>query len=416
MSRRPLKRRLAVPREPKPTIVLAVTVDRSLRLLQGQPQFLVESGWHVHVVSAADSTKSRESFLGPSAGVRFHSLPMVRRPSPIHDATALVRWLLLLRRVRPDVVCVGTPKASLIGLVAARTLSVPGRIYLLRGLRFESAEGLLRQLLIAVERATCRLATEVVAVSPSVRTAALAEGIGDPDRLSVLGAGSSNGVAAPDSMQLRALRARRATGRRALGLSTDSPTVGYVGRLTTDKGVLDLAKACAELVGAGVDLQLMMVGAEDESGHVVEVKRLLEGANVRYALTGYVERPEEMMALMDVFCLPSTREGLPNVCLEAAALELPVVTTTATGCCDAVIPDVTGLVYPVSCIDGLVRSLQRLVLDEPLRLAMGAAGSEWVRAVFGRDVVWGRYESFYRSLVPSALTPGDDRRASREVP
>ena len=120
----------------KPRIVLGVTVDLSLRLMAGFPQYLAERGWDVHVVS---SPGARLDALAGVDGVTVHALTMAREPSPVSDLRSLIAWMRLLRRLRPDVVSVGTPKAGLLGGIAARLTRVPGRVYMLRGLRLETS-------------------------------------------------------------------------------------------------------------------------------------------------------------------------------------------------------------------------------------------------------------------------------------
>jgi hypothetical protein len=148
------------------TIVLATTVDVSLTLLKGFPAFLVSRGWDVHVVSSGGP---RLSALGEIDGVTVHVIPMRRAPSPFADAIALRAWVRLLRRLQPTVVSLGTPKASLLGLVAARICRVPARQYLLRGLRLHTTRGVLRAVLRISERMAMAMSTDVVAVSASLR-------------------------------------------------------------------------------------------------------------------------------------------------------------------------------------------------------------------------------------------------------
>jgi glycosyltransferase involved in cell wall biosynthesis len=378
------------------TILFGVTVDQSLKLMRGQPQYLASRGWHVHVVSAGDSHHDPKFFLGTMTGVDHHSVPMVRTPAPMRDFFGLIQWWLLLRRVRPDVICLGTPKASLLGLLAGWCLSVPSRVYLIRGFRFESYGGLRRRLLVSVERVTARLATHVVAVSPSLLAVATAERVAAVSRLSVVGLGSSNGVRIPPYHGGAFPGSSRSIAKQALGLSSTVPIVGYVGRLTPDKGVLELANACVRLKRRGIDTQLLMVGAEDSVGYAEKIRAALDDGGLTYAIHSYAEQPSDIMSMMDVFCLPSVREGMPNVTLEAAALGLPVITTEATGCRDSLLPGITGLTYPVGDVHELTSALAKLIGDEALRMAMGQAGASWVAARFERGAVWRAYEHLYR--------------------
>ena len=379
------------------TIVLATTVDQSLKLMRGHPAHLDEAGWDVHVVSSGDSGRAPDFYLGPMPeSVHFHRIPTAREPSPRSDLASLRGWLRLLRRVKPDVVLLGTPKASMLGLTAARFVRVPTRIYLIRGFRFEGASGLSRRVFTWLERWSAAMATHVVAVSPSLRELALESRVGGRAGVDVLGPGSSNGIVIPTVEHRQQLLAAKTKTLRGLGLDLGVPVIGYVGRITGDKGVEVLAKACAQLMSDSVAHQLVLVGDEDDPGFLEQVTRILDAASVRYALTGYVSEPAAVMASMDVFCLPSFREGMPNVALEAASLGLPVVTTDATGCRDGVVPGTTGELVGAGDVRELTEALELLLSDQSRREALGDAGAVWVAESFERTKVWDRWDAYLK--------------------
>ncbi|MDN4616152.1 glycosyltransferase family 4 protein [Leifsonia sp. F6_8S_P_1B] len=376
----------------RPTIVLGVTVDLSLRLMAGFPAFLAKRGWDVHVVCSPGAALTA---LAGTPGVTVHPLPMRRDPSPVADLRSLFAWLRLLRRLRPDVVSAGTPKAGLLGTLAARLTRVKGRVYLLRGLRLETAQGLGRRLLTVLERLSVASAVTTVAVSRSLAARAVELRLGRPDRFVVLGDGSSNGVdvdaverALPDAAGREALRS-------SLGLDPDLPVIGFVGRLTEDKGVAVLEAALRLLRSRGVEAQLLLVGsAENESGGTS-----LDVPGLPLTRTGFVTDPERYYALMDLLCLPTFREGFPNVVLEAAAASVPTVTTDATGAVDSVVDGETGLIVPVRDAPALADALVALIADPERRRRYGAAAHERARSTFDRPVVWAAQEEFYRRML-----------------
>src|SRR5690625_3356274 len=146
--------------ERRSRILIGVTARSSVGLLAGMPERLDEEGWEVHLVSApaVGGTGSPRFQASVPAAIHVHDLPMERDPSPHRDVASLFQWLRLLRRVRPDVVYVGTPKAGLLGIVASRLMRVPTRIYIARGLRAETARGVKRRILVLAEKVTMRLA------------------------------------------------------------------------------------------------------------------------------------------------------------------------------------------------------------------------------------------------------------------
>ena len=109
-------------------------------------------GFDVHVVADNKSNQVPESL----AGCRLHHLRMVRTPSPLEDALSLLRWIILIAKIKPALVSIGTPKAALLGIVASWFLRVPIRVYMLRGLRLETTSGALLKVLYLLEVAIAK--------------------------------------------------------------------------------------------------------------------------------------------------------------------------------------------------------------------------------------------------------------------
>ena len=369
-------------------IVIGVTSDLSLSLMRGFPQYLRSRGWEVHVVCAPGPLLEE---LRGEPGIEIHRLAMAREPSPIADGRALLGWIRLLRRVRPLVVSVGTPKAGLLGGLAARFTRVPFRVYHLRGLRLETTTGATRRILTALERAAMRSAHAVIAVSPSLRQRALELKLVEASRIRVLGHGSSNGVVVPPTVPSGVERTAK---RGELGLDADPPIIGFVGRLTPDKGLEVLASARSILTARGVDHQMLIVGGVDEQAGP-EVLRSLRSVGRPAIETGHVPDARRYYAAMDILCLPTFREGFPNVVLEASAAGIPTVTTDATGAVDSVVDGVTGAIANTGDPLSLADRLQELIEAGPVgREKLGAAARERVLRDFTRDHVWMLFDDF----------------------
>lgn len=376
----------------RPVIVLGVTADTSLGLMSGFPEYLVSCGWDVHLVSNGGT---RLSELSSVPGITTHTIPMRREPAPLGDLLSLLRWLALFRKVRPDLVSVGTPKAGLLGSVAGLLARVPHRIYLLRGLRLETTSGLTRQMLLTLERVAAKASHEVIAVSRSLRDQAVELGIGDSNRTYVLGLGSSNGV---DTRQFAPYETMSPETRRithSLGLEEGIPVIGFVGRLTKDKGLPTLAKAREILTTRGVDHQLLVIG-ELDSEQDAPIVEALSTTGRSVIATGHVRTTRDYYPLIDVLCLPTLREGFPNVVLEAGAMAIPAVTTKATGAIDSVVDGETGIIVPKSNPTALADALEALVRDPALRMRLGVRAREWVVKNFDRHEVWELLETHYR--------------------
>jgi glycosyltransferase involved in cell wall biosynthesis len=379
----------------RPRILLAVTVDSSWILLRGFPEYLAEHGWDVHVLS---SPGPELAALASHDGVTAHEVSMSRRPHPLHDLRSLGRLIRTVRRIKPAVANYGTPKAGLLVGLACALVRVPNRIYTLRGLRLETISGIPRGGLLLLERLLCTLSTAVLAVSDSLRNKAISLNIVAAQRIIVIGSGSSNGVDLDRFALPVQAGEHKAQLRTALGLRQDIPAVVFVGRLTIDKGLNILAAAAGLLHEEGLEFQLVIVGKIDDSTG----KRCLELLTQSFPatiVTGEMSDVAAVLPACDILCLPTFREGFPNIVLEAAACSVPSVTTDATGAIDSVVDGVTGIIVPVGDAVRLAQALRDLLVDDARRALMGSQARLRAEEKFDRNEHWRRLESFYREKV-----------------
>ena len=203
---------------------LPVTLNR---LARGWPGYLRSCGARVTAVASPGADLVQ---LAHREAIQTIGVSIARDIAPLQDLRTLHTLTRLMGRERPDIVTAGTPKAAWLGLLAAAAAGVPERVYLVRGLRWETTSGLLRQALLVTERMTVAAATSIVAVSPSVQ-AVLANATGlSPRVIRVLGSGSSNGVDL-DAFCLTAARSEQGqVWRHRLGIPATAPVVGFVGQ------------------------------------------------------------------------------------------------------------------------------------------------------------------------------------------
>ena len=383
--------------ELKKRVLFALTVDEQLQNIDGMAERLVDAGWDVQI-TCSPGLHSVE--LSAKPGVDVIPISIARNPSLFRDLVSLFSLVRLVLRTRPSLVVAGSPKAGLLGLIAAKLLCVPNRIYVLHGLRLETSSGALRWVLTQMERVTIACSTEVIPVSRSLRHKAIDLVLGPPEKFSVVASGSANGVDVGefDSEHFpRHFVDRLGT---KIGLIRDTPVIGFVGRLTLDKGMADLEAALHILKARGILFQLLLVGRVDDESGAKSLQRL-QSMGFCVTATGFVERPAIYFQLMDVFCLPSLREGLPTVVLEASASGIPVVVSNATGSVDAINPGVTGLIYEIADAETLADNLATLLEDRELAQAMGTEGARWVRQYFDREPVQTAYLERYEQAVAS---------------
>ncbi|HEY1903200.1 MAG TPA: glycosyltransferase family 4 protein [Terracidiphilus sp.] len=379
-------------------IVIGITNPQTCLTLTGRLRALREAGFRVTLIASPgellDQTAARE-------GVEAIGLPMEREIAPLADLVSLVRLWWVLVRLRPDVTEFSTPKAGLLGSVASWLAGVPARVYMLRGLKLETAKGIKRSILLAAERVAARFVQVVLCNSESMRAEAIALGIAPAAKMQMLGDGSSNGV------NVERFSSGPSNVRRRLKLPLEAPVVGFVGRLTRDKGVPELIAAFDAILRSEPRAHLLLVGwfdaAEDALGDGVRARI---ASHPRIHCTGFVADTAPYYRAMDVMVLPTWREGFPNVVLEAAATGIPVVTTQCTGSRDSVVPEVTGLLIPPGYPQAISEAVLTLLRKPERRRRMGRAARAWVCTHFADERVLQLATAFYKSLLKPAAPRG----------
>ncbi len=382
-----------------------VTVPVSTIFFRGQIARLREAGFRVTFIC----NPGPETAAVEGEGAEFIAVPMEREISPLKDLRSLWRLWRVLRKIRPDLTNVGTPKAGLLGGIAARMAGVPRRIYTLHGLRLEGARGVKRGILRLMEHISCGCAHYVRCVSPSLRDRAVKLRLVRSERAYVIGAGSANGI---DMELFRSTPARIEEAealREELNIPTYAPVVGFVGRFTRDKGIAELYGAFIRLKAAFPDLRLLLLG-DFEAGDPVDaaVRAGLE-ANPNVVFAGMVKGTPRYYAAMNVLALPTYREGFPNVPLEAQASSVPVVTTRVTGAVDSVLDGITGLLVPAQDEAALAEALTELLGNRDRMRYMGRVARDWVEDRFRREAVWQALVEDYQRLLRKSLTTEDTK-------
>lgn len=365
--------------------------SQTLGLLKGQLGFLQQ---YMDVILVAKDTGNLQE-LAKDEGAEYRDIDMHREISPVNDLKSLFALIRLFRKERPDIVHANTPKGALLGLLAAKLTGVPKRIYNVNGLRFETATGNLRRLLIAMEKLACACATKVIPQSNGVAAVVKKEHI-TKKPLKVILNGSGNGVDIdyfnPDNSEIHDKV------NEIRGSFTGIDFV-FVGRLVGDKGVNELVEAFDRLSQEMPNVRLHLVGPREEKlDPISEKSSRIITSNVRILEHGRQSDVRPYLAASDVFVLPSYREGFPNVVLEAASMGLPCIVSDVNGATDAIQNYVNGLIIPKRDSNALYGALRTLAVDTKRRHTMASVARKMVSERFNRPDVWQATLEMYQSL------------------
>lgn len=361
------------------SVVVAVTAPKSLRLFGNRLHQLSDAGIRLHVV-VGEGFPAKVPELPDEAIV--HVVRMKRSVRPHQDVSALVRMAQLLRVIRPQMVVGATPKASLIALLGARIARVPVRIWEVWGAKWDGASTPISRALRAIDRLIARSSTLTVAASQSLADLLVSNRIVKEKPL-VVANGSTHGVDTtlfnPEGRSDRA----------------GPLTVGFVGRLSADKGVKDIFEMASQLRSELGELRLLLVGEIEETDPPSgDVQRALE-SETWVTVTGWVEDTSRYFREIDVLVFPSRREGLPNVLLEAAASGVPSVAYAVTGSVDAVSPGVSGFLVPVGNVSDLTDKVGELLRSPHLRQKMASSARSFVVTHFSSEHIEAEWTSLY---------------------
>lgn len=374
----------------KKKVLRIATVPLSLDLLlKGQLRMLNEE---YEVVAVSSPGKELEKVAGRE-GVRTVAVGMERRISLFKDLISLCRLIKVIRREKPWMVHTVTPKAGLLGMMAAWVCGVPVRVHTFTGLVFPTACGLKRKILMATDRLTCACATSINPEGKGVMNDLKRFGITRRD-MKIVGNGNINGIDL--EFFCRTPEVMEATAKwRKEGCFTFC----FVGRIVGDKGMNELAEAFGKLVAEYPACRLLLVGAFEEKLDPVspEVKAFFENCG-QVEFVGWQDDIRPFLAASDVFVFPSYREGFPNVVIQAAAMDVPSIVTDINGCNEIICDGVNGVIVPSHDADRLYEAMKRMREDGEAWANMSRKARASVAERYERKYVWNEIKKFYAEL------------------
>lgn len=366
-----------------------VTVSKSIPLMKGQIEYLRDKGLDVHVVSSEGPEQNRYS------SDITHVVNMEREISLKKDLKSLINMIRLFKKEKPHIVNSGTPKAGLIGTLAAFITRRPVRIYTVRGLRLETVTGLKYKILYAMEKLAMFCATDIIAISESLKDKIVELGLEKKEHIKVLGHGSSNGINLDNFTKDKTIISYELKEKLA-----DHFVIGYVGRIVKDKGIHEIIEAFKIIQKNYNKVKLLIVGPIEKDDSISEEDYQYLQNNLNIIMTGHVNDTVNYYNHMDVLVFPTYREGFGNVSIEAQAVEVPVIVNNVTGAKDTLINNVTGYLVEKGNYNQIAQKLEFLIDNPAIKKQLGISGRENVESKFRNEIIWKHLETIYKNNLP----------------
>jgi glycosyltransferase involved in cell wall biosynthesis len=378
------------------------TVDMSLRyLLLNQLGSIRQDGYEVVGISSP----------GPEvpaievAGIRHIPVVMTRKPfTPLQDLKALWQLYRIIRRERFTIVHTHNPKPGFLGQIAAEMAGVPVIVNTLHGFYFhDHMRPAHRRFYITVEKIAARYSDVILSENREDIQTALSEGICPLEKIRCLGSGIDVQRFNPAGVSPKDTAGKRA----GLGLPAEAPVVGFVGRLVREKGLLELFAAARIVRDRVPDVRFLCVGPVDtDKPDALRPDTARENGVADICIfTGLRQDMPELYALMDVFVLPSHREGFPRAPMEASAMKVPCVVTDIRGCRETVQHGRNGLLVPLGDVQALADTIVELLTDQEKARRMGEEGRRMALERFDERLVFEKVKAEYARLLQEKGLP-----------
>lgn len=394
----------SAPTSSRPRVLHITTIDMSLALLLG-PQLaaFAEAGYEVIGASAPGPFVERLADFGVRHVPFRHA---TRRMSITRDARFIRELSSLCKELRPEIVHTHTPKPNYYGRPVARRAGVPVVVNTVHGLLVVPEDRWTKRWFVyGLERWASRFSDAELVQNPEDLQTLQRVGV-DPGKLHLLG----NGVDLDRFHPSRLSAERAAALRREIGAGPTDVVCGTVARLVWEKGFRELFAAAGELRESHPNVRFVVIGPhEPDKADAVPTSAVERARRLGISFLGHRDDVEDLYRAIDIFVLPTYREGFPRAVMEAAAMGLPVVATEIRGCRQAIDDGVTGrLVAPVT-VEPLVQAIAELVDDPARREMMGHAARRKAEREFDQrqqiDVTLGIYEHLLGSQPEPSRRP-----------
>ncbi|OGZ17776.1 MAG: hypothetical protein A2V72_01910 [Candidatus Nealsonbacteria bacterium RBG_13_37_56] len=375
------------------------SVDITLKfMLENQLRFLRSQGYEIYAVCSPG--KWVEDIK--KQGIKVKTITMKRKISPFSDLIAFLQLYFYFKKEKFDIIHSHTLKPDVLGQIVAKLARVPIIINTIHGFNFEENEISFKQkFFIFLQRIAAKYSDLIFSISNTVTNTAIKEKICKPELISYLGRDIDFNRFDPQRFDSEFILEKK----KQLGINPDSKVIGIVARLVEDKGYYELFEAFKKVLNKFPDAVLLIIGPEEREKKDRVSPAVVREFDIEKNVLFLGERTDvdEIYPLMDIFVLPTHREGLGAVILEASAMEIPVIASNIGGCPEAVDNNKTGILVPVKDPEKLSQTIIYLMENPELRKQMGQAGREKVKREFNEKDVFERMGKEYQRLISEKL-------------
>ena len=365
-------------------------------LLKGQLEFINKS--FDIIALSSDGQDLRE--LEKTQNVRIKAIEMTRQITPFKDLLSLSKMILFFIKEKPEIVHTHTPKAGLIGMLAAWITRVPFRLHTVAGLPLMESSGIKRKVLLFVEKGIYACATQIYPNSSGLKDFISSHNLTTPNKIKVLGNGSSNGINTTHFSRTDEVLEEGNKIRVHYKISAQQFVFIFVGRVVKDKGINELLACFDKLCSIEKDIKLLLVGPfEDDLDPISKTSRDILKSNEHIICVGYKDDIRPFLAISDCLVFPSYREGFPNVVMQAGSMELPSIVSNINGCNEIVKEGINGLIVPSKNRDALYTAMNKFLQDDQLTIALTKEARKLVIDRYDQQFVWNAIKKEYNSLL-----------------
>ena len=378
----------------KPKLIRITTVPLSLeKLLEGQLAFM-NSFFEVIAVS---SNKNHLKIYAQKEGVHYYAVNLTRKITPLKDIIAVFKLYLFLKKEKPQIVHTHTPKAGIVGMLAAYFAKVPVRLHTVAGLPLMEAKGVKKELLVFIEKLTYRFATKVYPNSNGLYNYILQEKFTTINKLKIIGNGSSNGINTQYFSVEKYDELLKNQLRNKLNISATDFIYVFVGRLVKDKGIVELVTAFNGINKQHPQTTLLLVGPLEQDLDPLPYPTLqIINTHKKIISVGYQTDVRPYFAISNALVFPSYREGFPNVVLQALAMQLPAIVSNINGCNEIIKNNHNGIIVAPKKVKDLQISMQSLLSNNILYNQLKTNTRTSILKQFDRNDFWQKLLAEYQ--------------------